>query len=138
MSTHTDIIAALRTHLLAVSGLPAARQLENRTFKPVTGTPWVRESLRPISAELASFGNGGLVQERGQYLVDVFYPANTGTRDAFGMADAIVAAFRPGIALTYGGATVRVQRAERAAGQSEPDWFMVPVAVTYFLHRPNQ
>lgn len=136
MSWSTDIRGELRSILLRVPGLPAVAW-ENRDFTPTPRTPWVRERLAWLPAELVTTGGEqGTVSERGLYLVDPYFSRDASTSALDQMADAIRSAFKPGTRLgcLLGG---YVQSAARAAYLTEPDWVMSPVTIRFYCYRQN-
>ena len=143
MSELFNVRAALRQRLLQVAGLPDDHAWENEGYDPTPGTPWLKEKLMPASTAVASFGSNGasdgLLRDDGVWQITVFYPAGKGTKAAEQMASAICQAFRPGLSgfLTYGGTTVVSRKAQAGPAMPEPDWYGIPISVTYYLHRPN-
>jgi len=136
MSWSQDIRGALRHILLQVPSLPAVAW-EGRDFTPAARTPWLRERLAWLPAELVSTGGSyGTVAERGLYLVDPYFARDASTSSLDQMVDAIRAAFRPGTKLDclLGGYVIS---AARAAYLTEPDWATSPVTVRFFVHRRN-
>lgn len=135
----SSLRASLRTILLGVQGLPAARAWEGRKFTPTVGVPWVRETLVPNGSVLAAYGAGGLIREDITYLIDVFQPATDADRifDLDDLGDAICRAFKPGTPLTTPDCRGQVISASRARIQHEPDWRMLPITVAGFVYREN-
>lgn len=143
MSDNFEIRAALRQRLLTVPGLPAGREWENEKYDPVVGTPWLRETLMPSGTVPASFGGqgigDGLLRDDGLWQITLFYPAGQGTKTADMMAKAVASAFRPGQSgvISYAGRIVMCRRAEVGKAIQEPDWYGLPITVSYYLTRPN-
>lgn len=92
---------ALRNRLLTVSGLPASRAWENKAFTPSAGTPYLTDEFAPAtSAALSVPVKSAVVEERGLYVVTLYGLANDGISTIGAWADAILAAFAPGTAVT--------------------------------------
>lgn len=139
MSLYRDTRAALRSALLAVPGLPpeAQRAWEGRDFTPTAGTPWLRDTMLPASADRLSVGPLARVRHTAIYQIDLFVPALRGT-EYDGPADAIVAALWPGLLLTYNGQTVLVRRASRApAITADAAWRQLPISITVEMDTTN-
>lgn len=139
MSAITDLRSALRANLLTVSGLPPVAW-QNRAFEPTPGSPWLRETLLPAGANLASIAGvitEALLREDGIYQITVFYPAGGDLKAAESLVDSIRSAFRPGIVVTHGGIAAVCTRAEVARAVQEPDWYGIPISIRYYLHRLN-
>ena len=89
MSWSTDIRGELRSILLRVPSLPTVAW-EGRDFTPTPRTPWVRERLAWLPAELVTTGGEyGTISERGLYLVDPYFPRDSTAAALDQMADAI-------------------------------------------------
>ena len=129
MNDHKAIRQALRTQLLTVSGLPAGKQWENKSFTPPTdGSPWLREQLLPAGEEFVA---SSMWEATGLAQYDLFYPLGDSSEDADTLADAIKRVFRP--PQTIGSSTkVNIDKAERDAGQiADSVWYMVSVRITW-------
>lgn len=143
MSDNFTIRAALRLRLLTVADLPEGRQWENEGYKPMPGTPWLKEKLMPIDSVPAAFGGRGIsdgtMRDDGLYQITIFYPADTGTKTAELMAGAIASTFRPGQSgvISYDGQNVVCRRAKVGPAIQEPDWYGLPITIAYYLTRPN-
>ena len=106
----------------------------NVDYKPEIGQPWVRVTFRPFENEAAALGPDAQSRMDGLYLVDLFYPANTGPQAADTMAKEIIAAFKHGTILTEGGFKVHILRSKSEANVSEPQWFQIPVTIQWYAY----
>lgn len=126
---YANIHALMDAHLALVSGLPPLKT-ENKAYQPTTGQPWTRAVLRTtesVRESSMSTRYGGL------YLIDLFYPQDTGVAAANAMADAVIAHFKaaPLGRLQDAEVTVQLQNAWRdAAGRQEP-FYGVQVVVRW-------
>lgn len=133
---HSNIRAGIRARLITLADLPAMAW-EAREFSPVKGTPYISETLRPVSSRVRALGRGGnqahtLIQTFG-----LFFPANQGTTASDALAGKLLKLFEPGTGIAYGGDTAMVQEAERMALVTQPDWINVPVIVTMTGYTAN-
>lgn len=133
---HANVRAAFRQKLLTQSGLPA-QAWEGKAYQPVKGTPYVSESVRAISSEVRALGLGGTIAHTVTCNLTFHYPAGRGTKDAETMVGNVMALFRPGTTLVYGGNSAIVQQTERTAISQEPDWLSVTVIITAVGHTAN-
>jgi hypothetical protein len=133
---HANLRAAFRQRLLTQTGLPA-QAWEGRPYQPVKGTPYVSESIRAISSVVRALGLGGTIAHTVTGNFTFHFPAGKGTNDVDSMAGSVMALFRPGTVLAYGGDSAVVQQAERSAVIQEPDWINVTVIITAVGHTAN-
>lgn len=134
---HSDMRAAFRARLQQVAGLPTAFAWEGRTFTPQIGTPFIRESFRPITSTVRALGRGGTIAHRMTGNLSIFYPAGKGTVDVERAAGLILDAFSPATSLVYGTSSGTILQAERAALLQEPDWVSCPVVITVLAYSAN-
>lgn len=132
MSLYQDIRGALQAHALLVDGLPPSNQIafEGTLFTSTVGTPWAKMTLLPYSGRPFSV-SGETIDHLGDFQIDYFAPAGSGSGDAESLADAIKEAFRPGARLVMNSTTVLVQYADRRPALSTADWYQVPVNVRW-------
>jgi hypothetical protein len=98
---HTAAQLALRSRLLTVAGLPAARAWENKNYTAIPGTPYVADSYVPGTNSLITFpANNGTVEETGLYVVQWYGVADSGIGTIRAGVQAILAAFAPGTVVT--------------------------------------
>lgn len=135
-SIHTDIRAAFRTLLQTVGGLPQVAW-EGRNFAPTRGTPFLSETVQPISSIVRAVGIGGTIAHTVNLTATLHYPAAAGTLTIETMAGAIMEALRPGVSLTYGTSSAMIQRVERNPVQQSPDWISVAVVATAVAYSSN-
>ncbi len=133
---HSDVRAAVRQRLLTLNGLPA-QAWEGRPYTPVKGTPYISESVRPISSVVRALGVGGTIAHTINAAFQLHYPPGVGTSAIDAMAGSLLQHFRPGTGLSYGTSTAVVQQAERTALQQEPDWINCTVIITLVGHTVN-
>lgn len=137
MSLEQDIRGALTARALTASGLPAMHAYEGVPFSPVLQTPYVAFALIPTQERPSSLGPGGLTLKQGLFQISLFYPAGSGTGAAESAADAVKAAFTPGLSLTQNSNFVRIKYRERAPAKISADWIMVAVTVAWDTHVPT-
>jgi hypothetical protein len=136
-TVHADIRAGLRQSLLAISALPSQKQWEGRAFDIAKGTPFVSESVRPVSSDVRSLGIGGTIAHTINATFTLHYPANNGTTQIEAAAGALMQAMRPGTSVVYGTAKGIIQSAERGPLLQQPDWINCPVTITVVAHTVN-
>lgn len=102
---------ALRTQLVAISGLPSARAWENKDFTPTAGTPYIADQYVPATHRLlTTMAQGGSAVETGLYVIQWFGLKGSGISAIRTGAAAILAAFAPGSSFaTTAGDTIRVR-----------------------------
>lgn len=133
---HIDIRAAFRALLEAVPGLPAVAW-EGRSFTPLVGTPFVRESLRPINSAVRALGRGGTISHTITAHLILFYPIGKGTVDIETMAGTLLEAFKPGTSLVYGTSKGVIMQAQRKPLLQEPNWQSLPIEISITAHTVN-
>lgn len=122
-----------------VATLPAARKFDGQPFVRPAAAPWVRVALKPVGANVAAFGAGGLLRQRGTLLVDLCEPV----ADGFGLArlERLAAGlrghFRAGAAIARDGLVVRILGLRRGAVQETRDFLSLPVSVEWFCDAAN-
>ena len=140
----SSVRSYLRQTLLTVApvgGLPAIAY-EGRKYTPIVGTPWIREQLLPISAEVATLGPTGYVREEFVYRLTVYSPLTGSSKlsDHENLVDLIRAKFFPGQEVRdslsrYFGI---VTEAARGYSLTEPDWIGTPVSIRGYYHRATR
>ncbi len=135
-TVHSNIRAAIRQRLLTIPGLPA-QAWEGREFTPVRGTAYLSESFRPLASDVRALGLGGTIAHSINASITLHFPANGGTNPVDAIAGAILAAFRPGTSLVYGGDSGVVQQATRAGLVQEPDWLNCAVTISVVAYTSN-
>lgn len=135
-TVHADLRAAVRQRLLTLNGLPA-QAWEGRTYTPIKGTPYISESVRPISSVVRALGVGGTIAHTITANFQLHYPAGGGTTAIDAMAGNLLEHFRPGTTLVYSESKAVVQQAERTALQQEPDWINCTVIIRFVGYTVN-
>jgi len=131
MSVFRDIQAALDTKLNTIS--PAvATAWENKTYKPVKGTLYIRPTNLPGDTVQAGLGDTGEDNTIGVYQVDVFAPGGKGKKAAVDQADTIANLFKRGTDMVYNSRTVRVQSVSRGSARNDDGWYHLPVVINYY------
>ena len=133
---HHNLRAGFRQLLQAIPALPSVAW-EGVVFTPVKGTPWLSESLRPISSIVRGTGRGGYIAHTVTANLNVRVPAGAGTVTLDALAGSILEAFHPGTAVVYGPDAATVLQAERLGNQQEPDWLSAPITLTMIGHTTN-
>lgn len=123
---------------LAVPGLPQPPNVavENVEFSSAVGTPWARFTMVPASSR--PYGvNAVTTAHRGLFLVDLYWPPNTGTGPIEAVASAVRKAFRPATRLVSDGVAAVVDYAETSkVMEQKPDWLMCSVSVAWHCFSP--
>lgn len=133
---HADLRAAIRSRLLTLPSVPAIAW-EGRQYTPVKGTPYIAESMVPVSSVVRAVGLGGTIAHTITANFTLHFPAGKGTNDVEALAGSVMELFRPGTALVYGTSSGMVQQAERMPLTQEPDWLNCPVVITIIGHTSN-
>lgn len=133
-----DLIAGGRT--LTV-GLPAVRAWENVDATPVTGQPWVEESYLPGAVEQVTVTATGMLEVLPIYTLTLRTKLGIGMTALLAYADAVLAHFAPGLALTLTDGTdlrVRTRPAPFATPIVRGDtWAACAVTIPLRHHTPN-
>ena len=130
MSRFIETQNALDVRLSSLSGSPPVAW-ENADYAPIDGTPYIRPSNLPSSAEAVGMANADSTRGAGFYQVDVFAPARSGPAAALGLADSIAAHFSRGLRLIDGDTTVIVGVPTHDAARPSGAWHMVSVLIPY-------
>jgi len=137
MSGTTEVAAALRAHLLAVSPGAAVASTsvawENRAFTPTPGTRWYDAHVMTGKPSSVALSSDAANRHVGVFHVNVYDPPGGGDGAATAEAERIAACFKRGTVLTYSGVTVHIVSAhiERGLPQADPAWFQVPVVIEW-------
>lgn len=124
MIDDTAIRSALRVKLLSIEGLPTDNDWQGRTFEPVEGVPYMRETLIPNN-EIISANKE--LRAQGIYQIDYTAPINT--TGAESKAKDIKQGFQPPQQLMNG--QMEIYQAEVLQGREEGIWYRVPVRIYY-------
>ena len=126
--------AALETALNGMS--PALiTAWENQTFNSQpSSTAYQQPFLIPAEPENPEMGDT-VHRERGIFQVSLFYPPQTGSKDAAARAELIRALFHRGASFSSGGVTVIIGRTPHIGkGSIDGDHWFVPVKIRYFAN----
>ena len=129
MSIQRPIFAALDARLNVYTPAPPIAW-PNVGFTPGT-VAYLKVSHLPAPSVRRSIGADGQNVYTGIYQVIVNAPAGQGPGAAETMADAIANWFPIGSTYTSSGVTVRIAAVSCLPPTSEPDWYRVPVSITY-------
>jgi hypothetical protein len=135
-TVHANMRAAFRQKLRDMTDLPTIAW-EGRLYKPFVGTPFMRESFRPISSDLRAIGPNGLIAHRMTGNLSLFYPIAKGTVEIETMAGLLLTRFKPGTSLEYGSDKGLVLQAQRAPLLQEADWMSCPVTISLVAYTAN-
>jgi hypothetical protein len=142
----TAIRQAFETQLLTVTAVTSANLIkENQTFnfasvKDPTGLVYVRTTLRPNMTTVETLGTGCYVKSSGLMVLDVIGQLDKGYTTVTGLADTILAAFKPGTRFTLStGDVLTVVVASPTDGGSQAAWnanrlFAVTLTVEYYTY----
>lgn len=129
MSIQRPVFALLDAQLGTYTPAPPIAW-PNVPYTPGTAA-WLRVSHLPAPSVRRSIGVDGQNVYTGIYQVTVNAPAGKGPGAAETLADAIANWFPIGSTYTANGVTVRIAAVSCAPALSEPDWYRVPVSITY-------
>lgn len=120
----------LTDHLAAnlPAGIDADRvKWQNAPFTTPNAEPWLRSTL--ITPDVIDEDASGCYREyQGQYIVDVFYPKDTGTRAALVIANEVAEAFtRTAFSYSYSIAA----EVENIGEEASTPWYHVRAVATY-------
>lgn len=131
-----DARTALRTQLLTVVGLPAARKWDGEALDPPSYAPYLRETLlRKAPPKRTSLGEQAHFELMVLYQIDLFEPvtnANGTTNTINGhelRAGAIAAAFKTTVDLASGSVRVHVRSAGLAKVQEATPHNSIPITI---------
>lgn len=135
---HDDIRAALETRLSGTVGLPSIAW-ENISFKPTTGTSFIKPKFVPTSRRPAVRGLNPQHRYQGLFSLLVYCPENEGPGVGQGIATTLTDRFNSttDISYTNGDAEtiiVSIDYAERAGSYSNPPWYVTPVNVAWYIY----
>lgn len=106
-SQTVEAVAAGRTIKVL---LPAGRAWINKSYTPVTGSPYLQEAFRVSTHQVYSApASNGEARETGLYVLTWHGIDNTGTTGILKPCESLRALFAPGTKMTAGSNTVRVR-----------------------------
>lgn len=128
---NTNISAALSSRLNSMANLPPVVWENSDTYSPVSGTPYLAEHYLPAPTVPVGVADNSSNDFRGVYQIDIRAPLNKSKFKANQIADQVLAHFRRGTEMTFGGIKVRVETADRAQGRPDGGWWFVPVSINW-------
>lgn len=132
MAGITDVRNALEAQVANISGVPSAanQAWENVPFEPTLGTAWVRMTFTPLQQRPTDVTATGLKRIDATFTIDIFAPDKQGPKEAEDLAEAVIAAYAPGVPLTSNGVSTQIEWAEAQNGAVfDPPWYAVSVTV---------
>ena len=160
VSIHSDIRAALESHLAATATLPAIAY-ENVAFEPTTGTSFLKSQYLPTVTRPAVRGLNPQLRYQGVFSVTVFTPEGKGPATADDYTNTVIDAFAATtsiywsipdsrllleseafILLESGGKTlingvinVSIDYADRQQGMVDSPWYFVPIDIGWYIYQ---
>ena len=136
MGVPRDLSSALEQRLAAYTpALPIA--YPNETYTPNVGVAYLKPSRMPAKTIRNTIGVNGLNEYSGIYQIDVAFPSKGGQGTCESYADGLTAWFPPGLTLTVGTTTVVVTGISQLTARTEPDWYTIPLSISYRSISPN-
>lgn len=131
MGNINSVRAALETALNAIT--PAlATVWENTAYTPVDGTAYQRVYLMTAEPDNSTYG-ATYYREQGIFQITLFYPIQTGTKDAADRAELIRTKFKRGSSFTSGSVTVIIDRTpEISQGRIDENRWALPVKIRFY------
>ena len=136
-TVEADIRSAFREALLSIPTLPAARKWEGKPYQPILGTPFIAESVRPVTSRVRALGRGGNIEHRFLCIVNLHFPDGRGTADIDALAGLIRQRLAPASPLAYNGTAAHILRTETGPLIEAPDWLTKPVITTVSVYTTN-
>jgi hypothetical protein len=133
MLDYTDISNAFVQKLLAIPSLPDVA-LENASYTPTTGTPYLRTKLMPEASTTFSIARSDL-KYNGMFQIEAVYPIETGTSQAMNICAIIAQEFMSGAYLEYGDACITIEEPEQLQGYRFEDRYIVPLRINYYANK---
>lgn len=133
--SYTVINDELNAQLTNVSNIPTftTENISKRRTNALEA--FATAKLVPVNNQPFGSGTVFVREVSGNYRIDLFYPADTGTIDANDDADNIVDFFRPGTIFTASNINIHIRTSQRDEGFVEDGkWFRVPVFVDWFAY----
>jgi len=132
MSVFYDLSYALDNNLNTMAGLPPVAW-QNKGYKPVNGTLYLRPTLIPADSNVATIGAGTDINQ-GIYQIDIFSPLDEGKNEAMLMSDAIAEQFKRDKELVYNGRTVTIRSTSQRIMPNDDSWAHYMVEVVYYSY----
>lgn len=134
MTTYSQIYSSLQAQLLTIDNLPA-RAAPNVPFKPVLGSPFIRDTFMPVESANGTIGVNGWEIPQGLYQIDVFYPVNVSTSVelALALADTIIETYQRATIPTAAG-SITITKAWQGMGRTHDEFYHIPVMVRFSVY----
>lgn len=138
-SIHSDIRAALETHISNTADLPDIAY-ENVAFEPTTGTSFIRVMYLPTVTRPAVRGLNPQLRYQGVFAVTVFTPEGNGPSTADGYVNKVIDAFQATTDISFTNAeseTIKlsIDYAERQQGLIDSPWYYVPINIGWYIYK---
>ena len=101
-------------------------------YEPEEGQAWVRETFFTPEERMSANNE---VTGRGLYVLDLFVPKFSRTKDARAIIDGIKAKFKPTTVL---GGIVRIERATGQTDNPTGPWHQYPIEIRYITFSTNE
>lgn len=134
--SYAAVRSALRTKLLGYPGLPEVA-FEGRIYERVTGTPYLRETMKPANSQRINLDSEALVRHTGLYLLDLFIPPTGVLSEEDSLADGLVEHFWPGLQVSSNGVAVIIRKSVRGGTLPGTDWRQIPITITFIFDTLN-
>jgi hypothetical protein len=102
--------------------------LENEKYTPLSGRPFVNESVRNVSSKAGPMG--GIIRHTILMTLTLFYPPERGTLGIERMAGRLVKRFAAGQKIEYGDSAAVITDCEMKPMLREPEWLQCPVTAS--------
>ena len=138
-SIHSDIRAALETHISNTANLPDIAY-ENVAFEPTTGTSFIRVMYLPTVTRPAVRGLNPQLRYQGVFAVTVFTAEGNGPSTADGYVNKVIDAFQATTDISFTNAqseTIKlsIDYAERQQGLIDSPWYYVPINIGWYIYK---
>ena len=138
-SIHSDIRAALETHISTTANLPTIAY-ENVAFEPTTGTSFIRVMYLPTVTRPAVRGLNPQLRYQGVFAVTVFTPEGNGPSTADDYVNKVINAFQATTDISFTNAQsqtikVSIDYAERRQGLIDSPWYYVPINIGWYIYK---
>jgi hypothetical protein len=128
MADQENARRALEIRLDAMAPAPAGGiQYENALFQPPTEQIYLRTKVEFNTPDGRTFGVGATTRVSGLFVVDCFAKAGGGTAAVGVMVEQVLAQFKSGLRLSFGGTTITMHTPQKQSGVSAENWYFIPV-----------
>lgn len=133
---YQDVINLINTHLAIVAGITPINP-ENKQYKPVLLTPYIRTTLLSNEPDQVTIGRDRTIRWGALYQIDCFFPENSGSDQT--MIDTIVSYFNTTRFFTDSNDfQVTCTMAWRGSGLVTTPWYRAPVFLRLEWYSFNQ